>query len=93
MRALPPINLYNATLLTETEVDDLQCDQHLRNRNERKAEEYIEARNRLILRFTPFIWLEDQNLDPVELMEMVADRLCQAANQERERRAALIAAE
>jgi hypothetical protein len=88
-----PINLYNANLLSTTEADDLHCDIHRRNENERRAQQQIDARNRLILRFTPFILLTDQNREPVDLMETVAKRLMDAARLERERRAARIAAE
>lgn len=37
-----------------------------------------EAPERMILRFMPFIQLRDQNLEPVTLMETVAERLSTA---------------
>jgi hypothetical protein len=66
--------------------DVIQCDQHRRDRNERAAQAQIDARYRLILRFAPFIWLEDQNLEPVTLMETVAARLLAEAEAEKIRR-------
>jgi hypothetical protein len=84
---------HDIQLLDHTEAGDSQCDQHLRSRNERLALEHIETRNSLVMHFLPFIWLQDQNLEPVALMETVAERLMMAADEERQRRKALIAAE
>lgn len=88
-----PINLYNANLLSIEEADERQCDYHRRHEDERRAQAQIDARTRLILRFTSFIFLQDQNREPVDLMETVGKRLLEAAQLERERRAAYIAAE
>jgi hypothetical protein len=83
-------NKYDWEYLTQATLNDIeQCDQHLRNANERAADEQIEARRRLVMRFLPFIWLEDQNLDTAALMKRVAVRLWVAARAERERRATL----
>lgn len=76
-----------------TEDGVVQCDLHLRVENEKRAWEHIHARNKLLYRFLPFVWLQDQNLEPIELLETVAGRLLEAAQEERERRQSLIAAE
>lgn len=87
----PPVNLHSMLLApATTTVGDQQCDQHNRDANEVAAAEQIEARRRLVMRFLPFIWLEDQNLDTATLMETVALRLSDAANAERLRRRMLL---
>jgi len=80
-------------LLTTQEADDyytesgaVQCDPHLREKNEQRGQEQIMARNRLVFRFLPFIWLQDERLEPVELMKTVALRLWRAAEAEENRR-------
>lgn len=85
-----PINLLNVQQLHEYGL--VQCDQHRRDRNAQREKELHDARIHLVLRFTPFIWLEDENLEPVTLMETVAVRLMEAAQEERERRKELQAA-
>jgi hypothetical protein len=87
MQKCPPVNLHTMSLLTVA--GDCQCDQHNRDANERAAEAQMEARNRLVMRFLPFVYLEDQNLDPVTLMDRVAERLWIAANKEKQRRKSL----
>jgi len=62
----------------------VQCDIHRRSLNEQRAGEQINARNKLLYRFLPFVWLEDQNLPPIDLMETVGNRLLDAARRERE---------
>lgn len=91
-----PYRLQGARPLTDEQLDEIapaspgviQCDQHRRDDNEKRAQERIDAHYRLVLRFIPFIWHEDQRLDPVEMMESVAGRLTYAAQEERERRSA-----
>lgn len=65
---------------------DLQADLHRRQHDDQVADELIKARNRLLAAFLPFVWYEDRNLDPVELMEQVANRLLLAAGVEKQRR-------
>ncbi len=54
-------------------------DQHRRDANEVEADRLIAARRKLLERFLPFVWLEDQNRPPAELLEVVAARMYEAA--------------
>lgn len=58
-------------------------DRHRRDANEVEADRLIQARRDLLLRFLPFVWLEDQNLPPAELLETVAARLYDGAREVR----------
>ena len=70
-----------------TAFGDAQCDQHNRNRNDEAAARMAGAHTKLVMKFSPFIRLSDEKLEPVKLMETVADRLWLAAKRERQRRA------
>jgi hypothetical protein len=83
-----PINLRNAQVLTES--GHIQCDAHRRRANDERERQMEEAHQRLIMRFAPFIWPEDERIqDPVKLMETVAERLWTGAQNEKDRRARL----
>ena len=69
-----------------TTVGHKQADQHRRDRDAIAAQQQSDTRDKLVMRFLPFIWLEDQNLEPVTLMETVAERLWVTAQKERQRR-------
>jgi hypothetical protein len=84
-----PINLHNAHL--RTEAGYLQCDPHRRRANDERERQMEEAHQRLIMRFAPFIWPDDERIqDPVKLMETVAERLWTGAQNEKDRRTRLI---
>lgn len=55
-------------------------DDHRRTANDVEADRLIAARRALLLRFLPFVRLEDQNLAPVELLKTVARRLYDEAD-------------
>ena len=83
-----PINLHNANVLTES--GHIQCDAHRRRANDERERQMEEAHQRLIMRFAPFIWPEDERIqDPVQLMETVAERLWTGARNEKDRRVRL----
>lgn len=50
-------------------------DHHRRTANDVEADRLIAARRTLLLRFLPFVRLEDQNLPPADLLEIVGCRL------------------
>lgn len=50
-------------------------DDHRRTANDVEQDRLIAARRTLLLRFLPFVRLEDQNLPPAVLLETVAGRL------------------
>lgn len=89
MQQAVPINLLNAHLLERTESGVLQCDPHHRRTNEEAGKAQTKARKRLVKKLTPFVWLEDQNLDVAAFAEAVAGRLLEWAKEERERRKAV----
>lgn len=54
-------------------------DDHRRTANDVEADRLIAARRTLLLRFLPFVLLEDQNREPADLLETVAKRLFEEA--------------
>ena len=68
-----------------TVVGNTQADQHNRDKNEERAQEHIDARNRLVRRLLPFIYYDDRNLAPVTLLETIGQRLLDEAKAERQR--------
>jgi hypothetical protein len=70
----------------ETALGVAQCDLHNRKKNDEATARMATAHTKLVMKFSPFIRLSDEKLEPVKLMETVADRLWLAAKRERQRR-------
>ena len=86
---VPPINLHNVHLLSPADERALQCDQHRRDADNRAGKAQNKTRKRLVKKLTPFVWLEDENLDVAIFAERVAERLLNWAKEERARRVAV----